>query len=336
MQLTLIFIGINIIVFVLQQFGLFSSMSFNPSLFIHQPWTIVTSMFMHGSAQHLLFNMLGLFMFGSVVEKEFGKLKWLVLYFFAGLSGSLAYMLFGNSIFIPALGASGAIFGLIGGAAILKPKMIIWTAYGPFPMFIAAIGWGIAEFVGMFGVDTIARSAHIGGLVSGAVIAVILLTKINPKFLVPAIFLPFILALFIGASLPSEIPQYTEVPEGFTLDYTQHSAGIKIDSYEKGSNEIVVITSPAREKFNLAVYSRYLEETVFPVYPVVFESECNETMDYKVDVNNETAIIDGSLCSQKFKAIAAVCPKNIDVRIVEFYENQSAIDNFVSCRGLLR
>jgi len=336
MQLTLIFIGINVIVFILQQFGVFSGMSFTPATFIHEPWTLLTSMFMHGSAQHLLLNMFGLFMFGSVVEKEFGKLKWIILYFFAGFSGSLAYMVFSASPFISALGASGAIFGLMAGAAVLKPKLIVWTAYGPFPMFIAAIGWGFAEFIGMFGVSTIARTAHIGGLVCGALIAFIMLSKINAKIWIPFVALPVVAAFIIGANMPAEIPQYSAIPEGFLLNYSEHETGFKTDIYQNKGSYIIATTLPAVQKFNLAVYSRYLATTVVQFYPFIFGSVCPEDVNYKVNNYNETAIIEGQLCSQNFKAIAAVCPKNIDVRVVEFYRNQSSISNFVSCEGLFR
>ncbi|MDD5182147.1 MAG: rhomboid family intramembrane serine protease [Candidatus Nanoarchaeia archaeon] len=334
MQLTLIFIGINIAVFILQQFGLFSGMAFTPSTFVHEPWTVLTSIFMHANLQHLMFNMLGLFMFGSVVEKEFGKIKWAVLYFFAGFSGSLAYMLFGPSIFIPALGASGAIFGLMGGAAVAKPKLVIWTAYGPFPMFIAAIGWGIAEFIGMFGVDTIARSAHFGGLICGVAIALVMLLKVDVKLTSLLVFLPVAALLFFGASLPAGIPAYTNVPAGFGLNSSIHDTGFKQNVYSSEDSVLITITSPSGGDFNLAVYAGYLNSTASYFYPRVFSDSCSEVPDYKVDVYGENAVIEGAICSHKFKAVAAICPKNIDVIIIEFYKNQSLTDNFVSCQGL--
>lgn len=334
MQLTLIFIGINVIMFILQQLGMFSNMAFTPATFISQPYTIVTAMFMHASLQHLMLNMLGLFMFGSVVEKEVGRLRWLIIYMFAGISGSLAYMLFGNSIFIPALGASGAIFGLMGSAAVLKPRMIIWTSYGPFPMIIAAIGWGLAEFAGMFGVDTIARSAHVGGILAGALIALFVIRKIDTKLLALSIILPILASIFVGYSLPHEIPAYNDIPRGFELNDSLHRIGFRMDVYKKDSDYIVAITSPASDKFNLAIYSRYLESTVSDIYPLIFNTDCNETPDYTIDTNNETAIITGKLCSQNFYAIAANCPKNIDVRVVEFYTDQPSLNDFVSCKGL--
>ncbi|MEM4264062.1 MAG: rhomboid family intramembrane serine protease [Candidatus Woesearchaeota archaeon] len=336
MQLTLIFIGINIIVFILQQFGIFSGMSFMPATFIQEPWTILTSMFMHGSLQHLLLNMLGLFMFGSVVENEFGKLKWIILYFFAGFSGSVAYMLFSASPFISALGASGAIFGLMAGAAVLKPGMIIWTAYGPFPMFIAAIGWGFAEFAGMFGISTIARTAHIGGLVCGALMAFVMLSRANAKVWIPFIGLPLVAAFVIGVNLPSEIPQYFVVPEGFLLNYSEHETGFKTDIYSKENDFIIVVTQPAVHGFNLAIYSNYLAATVMHFYSFVFSSTCPEEVSYKIEEQNETAVIKGQLCSQNFKAVAAVCQKNVDVRVVEFYKTKSSMPDFVSCEGLFR
>jgi rhomboid protease GluP len=334
MQLTLIFIGINVAVFILQQFGLFSGMSFMPATFTNEPWTIVTSIFIHGIVQHLMLNILGLFMFGSVVEKELGKLKWFILYLFAGFSGSLAYILLSPSPFIPALGASGAIFGLIGGAAILKPKMVIWTAYGPFPMIIAAIGWGIAEFIGMFGIDTIAQSAHIGGLIGGAIIALVLLLKVDVKYVIFLIVLPIAAAFFVCSTLPSEISAYTDVPRGFELKSSQNETNFKMNKYSNGENWIVSMTLPSEEQFNLAIYSRYLASIVPYSYYQVFGEQCNETFNYSVDINNDTAIIAGELCSQKFRALAALCLNNVDVQMVEFYKTNAVIGNFVSCKGL--
>jgi uncharacterized protein len=144
---------------------------FDPSTFPAQPWTAVTSMFLHGSATHLFLNGLALFMFGPLLESIIGGRKFLILYFAAGIAGSLFYYLFiviGISPPIPALGASGAIFGILGALAMLRPNMIIYVSFVPMPMYVAAAVWFLMEFAGAFNTGSgIASSAHLGGLLLG-------------------------------------------------------------------------------------------------------------------------------------------------------------------------
>jgi len=333
MQVTWILIIINTLVFILQQIGLFAGMSFTPVTLVQEPWTLITSMFMHGGFQHLLLNMFGLWMFGSVVEHELGKKKMLMIYFFSGLVGSLAYMLFSISPFISALGASGAIFGLIGGATILKPKMIVWTTFGPIPMIFAAITWGVAEFIGFFGVDTIAQSAHIGGLIGGIIITLLLFTKINEKFIIGLISLPIIISIIVGFSMPLEISSYTEVPQKFILNNSESDINFKLNTYNYQEDYIITITNPSRGKFNLAEYSRILEQTTKKLHTELFQKKCQQPIEYEIYLENETAILKGNLCSKNFNAFAKICEKNIDVRIIEFYDAEPSI-TVVSCTGL--
>lgn len=327
--MTLILIGINIIMFILQSLGFFSGMAFTPATFTSHPWTIVTSMFMHGSLQHLMLNMLGLFMFGSVVEHEIGKKKMFILYFFAGFSGSAVYLLFGLSPFISALGASGAIFGLMGGAAILKPKLIIWTHFGPLPMIIAALGWGIAEFVQAFGVDTIAQSAHIGGLIGGVIIALIMFTKINEKLLLALIMVPLFIALLAATNLPKEISDYSIAPAGFELNSTVHEIDFKENVYTRGQDYFISRTEPYADKFNLAKESRYLEYIVTQFYRELLNLDCG-TLDYTIDTKDKNAVILGSYCGHNFTAVSKICPKNTRVTTVLISGEKTDVD-VVSC-----
>lgn len=107
-------------------------------------WTFITSMFMHAGFAHLFFNMFSLFFIGSFVEKIIGKKRFVVFYLFAGLFAGLFFVLLsgffgssslGSKIFgdpnIPGLGASGAIFGLLGILAFLTPKAKVYLIIGP-------------------------------------------------------------------------------------------------------------------------------------------------------------------------------------------------------------
>ena len=73
---------------------LFGYAVFVPRLFLYQPWTIVTYMFLHGGLMHLLFNMLSLFFFGPRVEERIGSRRFTWLWFIAGISGALLSFVF--------------------------------------------------------------------------------------------------------------------------------------------------------------------------------------------------------------------------------------------------
>jgi rhomboid protease GluP len=79
-----------------------------------QVWLLLSSMFLHSGFIHLALNMLSLYFLGSFVEQAFGKSRFLALYLCSGLAGGIAYLYFG-AFDRPAVGASGAIFGLLGG-----------------------------------------------------------------------------------------------------------------------------------------------------------------------------------------------------------------------------
>ena len=82
-------------------------------------WRLVTAMFLHGSMLHLAFNMLALFWLGTIVEQALGTPRFLLVYFVSGLAGSAGALWF-SSAFAVTVGASGAIFGLIGALLILE------------------------------------------------------------------------------------------------------------------------------------------------------------------------------------------------------------------------
>jgi len=140
-------------------------------------------------------------------------------------------------------------------------------------MIVAAIGWGLAEFVGFFGIDTVAQSAHIGGLIGGAIFVFLIFLKINPKFLYALIAIPIIATFFVGMNMPSEIDSYTEVPEGFELIDSELDFKFKLHHYTKEDSHIFTLTTPSRGKSNLAEISRNLEQIVLGVYTDAFEKD---------------------------------------------------------------
>ncbi len=150
-------------------------------------YTLITSIFLHGNILHIFGNMLYLFVFGDNVEDKFGHLKFLILYFIFGIAGSLthtfiAYISESIDLLIPAIGASGAISGILGAYIVLFPRAriisivpsyyFIRIARIPAIFFIGF--WFILQFLyGIIGITSgVAYWAHIGGFISGFIIAI--------------------------------------------------------------------------------------------------------------------------------------------------------------------
>jgi membrane associated rhomboid family serine protease len=148
---------------------------FVPSLALSEPWRFVSSMFLHADMMHIFFNAYALFLFGSILERKVSRKDYLIIFFGAGLIGGFAYYatyLLNIIPDIPALGASGAVFGILGAVAILLPNMRIFVWFIPMSMRQAAILWFVLEFLGTFNVGSgIASAAHLGGLVFGLAFA---------------------------------------------------------------------------------------------------------------------------------------------------------------------
>ncbi|MFE9806329.1 rhomboid family intramembrane serine protease [Streptomyces sp. NPDC005227] len=126
-----------------------------------QWYRMLTSMFLHGSPIHIIFNMLSLWWLGGPLEAALGRARYLALYFISGLAGSaLCYLLAAPNQ--PSLGASGAIFGLFGATAVLMRRL----NYDMRPV-IALL---VINLIFTFGWSGIAWQAHIGGLVAGVVV----------------------------------------------------------------------------------------------------------------------------------------------------------------------
>lgn len=169
--LTYTLIGINVLMFVLQMTSgnLERELTlWSPGIALHdQYYRLVTSMFLHYGAMHLLFNMWALYVVGPPLEAWLGRLRFSALYALSGLGGSmLVYLL--SPLQTATAGASGAIFGLFGAIFIVARRL---------KLDVRAIGAVVVinlvfTFVGpLLGAGAISWQGHIGGLVTGAVIA---------------------------------------------------------------------------------------------------------------------------------------------------------------------
>ena len=144
----------------------------NPISFIWKPWQLVTYMFMHGGFGHLFFNMYTLFIFGSVLENVWGTKKFLTFYFVTGIGAALVNIgvQYLTGSFALTVGASGAIYGILMGYAMLYPDSMLTLILPPVSMkakWFVLIFAGIELLLGISNnpADNVAHFAHLGGLV---------------------------------------------------------------------------------------------------------------------------------------------------------------------------
>src|SRR6516225_3714031 len=144
-------------------------------------YPMFTSMFLHGGLMHLLGNMLFLYVFGDNVEDYFGHLPYLLFYLFCGVASGMVHVLFNWGSSLPAIGASGAISGVMGAYAVLYPRanvlMLFFIFLIPIPAVFVLGYWFVLQFVEGVGVlgaanaPGVALWAHIGGFIVGFTIA---------------------------------------------------------------------------------------------------------------------------------------------------------------------
>lgn len=164
-------IALCVVVYVLQLLPgsqVTNALLYYPPYTYTEPWRMVTALFVHSpsSLLHILFNMFSLFIFGPIMERMLGRIRFLALYLLSGLGGSVAVLLLAPST--PVVGASGAIFGLLGAFFVIQRKL-----GGNTVQLLIVIGLNLV--VGFLPGANIAWQAHVGGLVVGAAVALIYL-----------------------------------------------------------------------------------------------------------------------------------------------------------------
>jgi membrane associated rhomboid family serine protease len=146
--------------------------------------TLLTSMFLHGGWGHLAGNMLFLWIFGDNIEHRLGHVRFILFYLACGFAASFAHILFNSGSVIPAVGASGAISGVLGGYLLLFPRnrvyVLTWGGVMAVPAIFMLGLWIVTQFIN--GVGSIAATqetagagvaymAHVGGFVAGLILA---------------------------------------------------------------------------------------------------------------------------------------------------------------------
>jgi membrane associated rhomboid family serine protease len=161
------------------------------AVFKLEVWRLVTFQFLHANVTHLLFNMIGLYMFGGMVEQYLGSKRYLAFYLACGICGGLGYLLlnlagyvalegFGlsripgllyNQATTPLVGASAGVFGVILACAYISPNSIVQLIFPPIPMKLRTMAYvyvGIAVAAVLFNWQNAGgEAAHLGGALAG-------------------------------------------------------------------------------------------------------------------------------------------------------------------------
>ena len=228
-KLTWALIGINVAVFLLvfsmpeemmnSAFGLLS-FSWGTKF---EAWRLLTSMFMHASASHLFFNMIGLYFFGKILEDEVNPSWFLAIYFISGVLGSFVFMFTSTA---PVVGASGAMFGVLGAAMLLNPVRRVHLYVFPLPLGIIAVTFVFMEtLVAYFQpqeFSNVATMAHLAGILTGSIFAFVHSAKRAMKGLL-VLAVCVLLLVFLGpifgliTGIGALILQVLEMVIGFFL-----------------------------------------------------------------------------------------------------------------------
>jgi uncharacterized protein len=152
------------------------NLALTPADMLGRPWTLFTSMFLHAGFEHILLNMFfGVFMFGTYLERIIGEREFAKVYFAGGIAAGVFYTLMSLAFGLPdprtsAVGASGAVFAVIGALVVLRPNMQLYLYFlFPMPLWVFAslyLLYSVFAIPTMVGGGT-AISAHAGGLIAG-------------------------------------------------------------------------------------------------------------------------------------------------------------------------
>ena len=176
-SLTRALIAVNVAVFLLQQLlgsPLIGGFALWPLASGHfMPWQVLSYAFLHGGLLHLGFNMIGLWMFGGELERVWGPRRLLAFYTVSVLMAAAAQLTVTAvlGINVPTIGASGGLFGLLIGFAMVFPRRTITPLLPPIPMpaWLFVTLYGLIELtLGVTGsASGVAHFAHLGGLLGG-------------------------------------------------------------------------------------------------------------------------------------------------------------------------
>lgn len=270
----LIILLVNLVVtyFGLKDFQFFEKFQFNIDAILvrKEYFRMVTSGFLHVNWTHLLFNMLSLYFFGPTIENAFGGGILLLIYFVSLLSGNLL------SVFVhrhhsdyTAVGASGAVSGIVFAVIALEPGMELGLFLLPFsfPAWLYGLGFVAVSIYGIkSGKSSVGHDAHLGGAIVGLMTAVVLVPDVlktnlfailiialpTLAFLIVIIAKPHVL-LFEGMSFKPKAPKLT-MDQMFNAEKTATQE--QVDKILEKISEKGISSLSAKEKNILDNYSK--------------------------------------------------------------------------------
>lgn len=189
-------IAVTVVVFVLQQLtddALTRQLTYSPILTLIEPWRMLTAVFAHAGILHIALNMLSLFVLGPPLEQMLGRWRFLALYLIAGIGGSVAVLWLGNP-FGGVIGASGAIFGLLGALLVIQRGL---GANSRQLVVILVLNLAVG-----FLLPGISWQAHVGGLIAGGLVAFIFMrTRRRDQRMLQLLLLGGLVALLVATSV---------------------------------------------------------------------------------------------------------------------------------------
>jgi membrane associated rhomboid family serine protease len=144
------------------------------------PVALITSMFLHANFMHVFGNMIFLFVFGDDIEEVLGHWRFLLLYLACGVGAGLTFVLSDLTSTTELIGASGAVAGVISAYFLFRPCAKIWCLLGLIPLHLRAYwiigGWAIFQILEVSSrvQDNVAYWAHVGGLITGAILFIVM------------------------------------------------------------------------------------------------------------------------------------------------------------------
>ncbi|SFL82181.1 rhomboid protease GluP [Gracilibacillus orientalis] len=246
--LSYILIAINIMMFLLLEYRGGSTnldtliqygAKYNVGMIEGEWWRIITSMFLHIGILHLALNMLALYFIGTLVERIYGNIRFIIIYFFAGIAGGMASFALNPSI---AAGASGALFGLFGALLFfgIKNPRIFFKTMGMNVIFIIILNIIFGVFV-----PQVDNGAHIGGLIGGFIASGIVMlpkSKVFMQQLIAIVIYVFYIFGLLAYGLTNDEVQYNE-----TLQLQRIQQLLEAEQYNEVT-KIVTETLPYAEQ----------------------------------------------------------------------------------------
>lgn len=135
-----------------------------------RPWTLITHMFLHSQYDvfHILFNMMTLYFFGTYLEKIIGNKSFIFMYLVSGIIAAIGFLLFEGNTYVGLVGASGAVYGVLGAVAILNPNLQVYVYFIPMKIKYMIVIFALISVLLMSSTGSmIAHTAHLSGIIIG-------------------------------------------------------------------------------------------------------------------------------------------------------------------------